>query len=859
MGEVYLASTGGIEGAERACVVKIIRREHASDASFRARFLDETRIQAQLQHPGVAQILEASTTEDDCPYAVVEYVEGRHLGEVLTRCAQLGVRLAWEDAVAIAISLGDALAHVHERTDAAGRPLEIAHRDLSPQNVMVGYAGDLKLIDFGTARGENRRCRTVSGVVYAKPGYVAPEVANQTPGGAPADLYAFGVMLWETVAGRRFLQGSPIEHQAAVARGELHPSALAGEVGAPAELDGIIARLTAPRIVDRYPSAHAAVAELVLLLKRGASLANGDRSVRGRIALTMQRLYPAEPARSRADFARRAAQARRLTPKEHGLPAPSPVPPRSELESAEGLLPGTRYRLVKPLAVGAMGEVFEACHVDLGRPVALKVLPRAASGSAERRQRFRTEARAIARLAHDNLVTLHDFGIAADGRFYYAMELLEGESLEARLRRGPLEWRHAVEFALQACAALEAAHGAGVIHRDITPANLFLTAQGAVKLLDFGVARFATEPRAGDDAQPAVIGTPEYLAPEQAAGADADERADIYAIGAVLYEMVTGLPPHLLGPRETLNVPALLTAKISATPPPPRICAPDRDIPPSLDRIIVQALSREPQRRFPGATALKQALMASLYEPGRQRRRRFAYVGAGAASAVAAFSALMALGGGEALPTPSAAPWSVVDEAHLPRDVSDGPKEPAGLEIPAPAESAAEERAPSITAAVTTGVSSDAGVASSDGAPEDSASDDVGSEEPREAAQTTVADELLERIEAGLERVRRGQRIEGYNALKAIALKHPQHAGAQRGWSLGAIQVKAWGEALRAARSWAELEPSAEARLHLAKMERATVRGDAIKTLEELLDEHPSYAEAQALLDEYRRERVAQR
>ncbi|NLE87707.1 MAG: serine/threonine protein kinase [Myxococcales bacterium] len=860
MGEVYLASTGGIEGAERACVVKIIRREHASDASFRARFLDETRIQAQLQHPGVAQILEASTTEDDCPYAVVEYVEGRHLGEVLTRCAQLGVRLAWEDAVAIAISLGDALAHVHERTDAAGRPLEIAHRDLSPQNVMVGYAGDLKLIDFGTARGENRRCRTVSGVVYAKPGYVAPEVANQTPGGAPADLYAFGVMLWETAAGRRFLQGSPVEHQAAVGRGELRPPALAAEVGAPSELDDIIARLTAPRIVDRYPSARAAVSDLVLLLKRGASLANGDRSVRGRIAHTMQRLYPAEPARSRADFARRAAQARRLTPKEHGLPAPSPVPPQSELESAEGLLPGTRYRLVKPLAVGAMGEVFEACHVDLGRPVALKVLPRAASGSAERRQRFRTEARAIARLAHDNLVTLHDFGIAADGRFYYAMELLEGESLEARLRRGPLEWRRAVELAIQACAALEAAHGAGVIHRDITPANLFLTASGTVKLLDFGVARFATEPRAGGEAQPAVIGTPEYLAPEQAAGADADERADIYALGAVLYEMVTGLPPHLLGPRETLNVPALLTAKISATPPPPRVCAPEREIPPSLDHIIVQALSREPQRRFSSAAALKEALFASLNEPERRRRRRFAYVGVGAASAVAAFAALMAIGGGETLPTPDGAPWSVaVDELHRSQDATDAPRAPARLELPAPPESQLEERAPSLTAQAAD-VPSDADTDPSEAAVEAVSLEDAADADDRlEGARASQDDELTERIDAALERVRRGQRIEGYNVLKAIALEHPQHAGAQRGWSLSAIQVKAWGEALRAARSWAELEPSAEARLHLAKMEKATVRGDAIKTLEELLAEHPSYAEAQALLDEYRRDRVAQR
>src|SRR5690606_7079994 len=168
---------------------------------------------------------------------------------------------AWEDATAVAIALADALVHVHERTDVSGRPLEIAHRDLSPQNVMVGYGGDLKLIDFGTARGENRRCRTVSGVVYAKPGYVAPEVANQTPGGVPADLYAFGVIFWETVAGRRFLQGNAAEHQAAIARGELAPPPIAAEVGAPQELDAIVARLTALHVVDRYPSARLALAD----------------------------------------------------------------------------------------------------------------------------------------------------------------------------------------------------------------------------------------------------------------------------------------------------------------------------------------------------------------------------------------------------------------------------------------------------------------------------------------------------------------------------------------------------------------------------------------------------------------------
>ena len=310
MGEVFLATASGIEGAERPVVIKIIRKDHDTDSSFLARFLDEARIQSQLHHPGVAQILEAATDSAGKPYVVVEYVEGHNLGDVRGRAAQLGVRVEWPEAVALALTVADALAHVHERTDAEGRPLDIVHRDLSPQNVMVGYGGDVKLIDFGTARGENRRCHTVAGVVFAKPGYVAPEVANNTPGGVPADLYAFGVMLWEILAGRRFLVGEPSAHLAAVGAGTKSLTPIAQSLGAPLELDVVLARLTALRVEDRFASARQAMAELVRILQRAPSRSDGDRSVRGRVAQLMHRLYPAEPARSRGDFQGLVAAAR---------------------------------------------------------------------------------------------------------------------------------------------------------------------------------------------------------------------------------------------------------------------------------------------------------------------------------------------------------------------------------------------------------------------------------------------------------------------------------------------------------------------------------------------------------------------
>src|SRR4051812_10342117 len=266
MGDVYLAATTGIEGAERPIVVKTVRRDHIHDGSFLARFLDEARVQSQLNHPGVAQILEASTDENGEPYTVVEYVEGRSLADVRHRAVQVGARIGWPEACALAIEMGQALSHVHERPGADGTPLGIVHRDLSPQNVMVGHAGEVKLIDFGTARGHNRRCHTVAGVVFAKPGYVAPEVARQQVGDGRIDVYAMGVMLWELCAGKRLLTGDAQQHLEEVAASKFEIPLLAPIRAIPKEVDEIIQKLCANDPDERYANASVAATELARVL-----------------------------------------------------------------------------------------------------------------------------------------------------------------------------------------------------------------------------------------------------------------------------------------------------------------------------------------------------------------------------------------------------------------------------------------------------------------------------------------------------------------------------------------------------------------------------------------------------------------
>jgi eukaryotic-like serine/threonine-protein kinase len=632
MGEVYLAALGDIEGAERPCVVKLIRHEHRDDASFLARFLDEARIQAQMQHPGVAQVLEAAIDPDGRPYVVVEYVAGRDLAEIRQRANQLKLSITWSDAVAIAASIAEALAHVHEQTDPDGRPLDVVHRDLSPQNIMVSYVGDTKLIDFGTARGENRRCQTINGIVFAKPGYVAPEVAANNPGGAAADLYALGIVLWELIAGRRFLQGDTQEHLAAVAKGERTPPALSLWLAVPRELDTLIGRLTATRIEDRYGSAREATEHLVKLLQQAPGLANGERSVRSRAAQLMLRLYPAEPARSRSEFAQLIAVVRKsggIRPDWSGSPRPAVV------EARDTLFPGTRYRVLREIASGPMSVVLEAQHVDLGRKVALKVLDRQRCPSAEGEARFRHEARVVAQLHHDNLVQVHDFGIASDGRPYYAMEYLEGETLGERLtRRGRLPWREVAELGIQACQALEAAHALSIVHRDIKPQNLFLTTDGTLKLLDFGITQTESEPERTSTESLSLIGTPEYMAPEQIGRHAVDGRADVYGLGVVLYELLTGCLPHTGD-----NTVALLDSKMHDQVKAPSQRVRKLRLPRYLDRVILTALATETKDRYDSVVGLRQDLVWILgNKPQQTPSRRWLFGGMAALGAAAALA-----------------------------------------------------------------------------------------------------------------------------------------------------------------------------------------------------------------------------
>jgi eukaryotic-like serine/threonine-protein kinase len=263
------------------------------------------------------------------------------------------------------------------------------------------------------------------------------------------------------------------------------------------------------------------------------------------------------------------------------------------------------YEILAPLGAGGMGEVYRARDPRLGRDVAIKVLPSSFSNDPDRLHRFEQEARAAGVLNHPNVTAVYDIG-TVDGAPYVVSELLEGETLRARLAGGALGPRRAVDYAIQIAHGLAAAHEKGIVHRDLKPENLFVTKDGRVKILDFGLAKLTQADSSGPQTnlptapvhagtEPGVVlGTLGYMSPEQVRGRTADARSDIFAFGAILYEMLSGRRAFQ---RDT----AADTMSAILREDPPDLSSTNRQLPPVLDRIVHHCLEKDPEARFHSA------------------------------------------------------------------------------------------------------------------------------------------------------------------------------------------------------------------------------------------------------------------
>ncbi|MDD1633252.1 MAG: protein kinase, partial [Methylococcaceae bacterium] len=324
-------------------------------------------------------------------------------------------------------------------------------------------------------------------------------------------------------------------------------------------------------------------------------------------------------------------------------------------------------KIVAPLGAGGMGEVYRALDTRLDREVAVKILPEATTGDARARARFEREAKTVAALSHPNILSIHD--IHLDGDVPYAvMELLEGETLAQRIARGTLHWKEAVSLGSAMAEGLAAAHAKGVVHRDLKPSNIFLTVDGRLKILDFGLARTSrseagtaeTEADTVTATEPGtVLGTVGYMSPEQIRGLPAEATSDIFSFCCVLYEMVAGKRPF-----GGATAPEAMAAILRDTAQP--LAEGPRAIPEELERLVAHCLEKHPEQRFQSARDLLYALRSLQTGPsaavtvpgvgGLKNRTGRVFLFAAAAVAVAA-GALFSF-------VPSARPWPRTPSIH---------------------------------------------------------------------------------------------------------------------------------------------------------------------------------------------------
>ncbi|OYT71451.1 MAG: hypothetical protein CFK52_08125 [Chloracidobacterium sp. CP2_5A] len=277
-----------------------------------------------------------------------------------------------------------------------------------------------------------------------------------------------------------------------------------------------------------------------------------------------------------------------------------------------------KYHIEAKIGEGGMGAVYRARHVLMDAPLAIKILHPSLVSDATSVARFQREAQAMARIRHSNAIAVSDFGVTEDQINYIVMELFEGESLRKTLEREKkLPYAASIAIARQVCGALEAAHRSGVIHRDIKPENIFVSPQpdGSyfVKVIDFGIAKIVTDASKGGPPltrQGMIIGSPNYLSPEQCTGQDLDARSDIYSLGIVLFECLTGRVPFTA-------VTPVAVALLHANEPPPSLRSINPEIPESLDRLVMRALAKSKNDRPPSAREFAEELgrVARLVSP----------------------------------------------------------------------------------------------------------------------------------------------------------------------------------------------------------------------------------------------------
>ena len=543
---------------ERLVALKFLSTYRSENEADKRRFLREARASSILDHPNICTVYEIDETEDGRLFIAMAFCEGETLKRKVER-----EPLAVAEAVRIAAQIASGLAAAHAKG--------IVHRDVKPANVIVGPDGRLKIVDFGIAKLADQSRLTRDGTAVGTAGYMAPEQIRGETIDARTDVWSLGVVLSEMITGRTPFPGDNDHERIRNILSRTPDPVSRWRPGTPPALERIVARALAKRPAERFPDMETMRAELDAL-----AFGLGTAGPLDGLDLTLRDI-PSLSSLSSASAAASAGAAR-----------------TSLTEDTSQLVGRTlaHYRVLEYIGGGGMGVVYKAEDLRLARSVALKFLPPELTRDAEAKARFLQEARAASGLDHPNICTIHEVGETDDGRLYLAMPSYDGETLRRRIERGPLAIEEAIDIAEQIARGLAKAHRGGIVHRDVKPANLIVTDDGVVKILDFGLAKLvgaAAITRTGSS-----VGTPAYMSPEQARGEEVDHRTDLWSFGIVLYEMVAGRRPFR-GDHDQ----AVLYGILNEPPKPLSEMRPEA--PPELGRIVDGLLSKDPADRYPTA------------------------------------------------------------------------------------------------------------------------------------------------------------------------------------------------------------------------------------------------------------------
>ncbi len=532
MGAVYKAMDRELD---RIVALKVIRSELADKPEILQRFKQELILARLVTHRNVIRIFDLGVA-GNVKFITMDFVEGKDLKSVLTEQRKLPAGKACD--IIRQICLGLEAAHSEG----------VIHRDLKPQNIMVDSQGRVYLMDFGLARSMELVGMTRTGALLGTPAYMSPEQAKGEKLDARTDLFSLGVIFYELVTGILPYQADTM--MATLIKRAKEPPAPPKQVeqSVPQAVNDVIMKCLQIRLERRYQNAGEILGDL------GFNSAAQTSTVQTSV-----------------------------------------IASQSVFDVASNLIPGSqfgpRYRIEALLGEGGMGKVYKAYDSEVGRQVALKLVKPELARNPVSMERLKQELLLASQVSHKNILRIHDLGDVG-GLKFISMAYVDGKDLHSLIAtEGRLPIDRAVAIARLLCLALEAAHNEGVVHRDLKPQNVLMDSSGQVFVSDFGLAKSLEGPSTMMTTAGEVLGTPRYMSPEQAESKSADHRSDLYALGLILFEMVTGDLPF-----GSESIMQTMYQRVTQDPKSPQLLNPD--VPDYLSEIILRCLKRDPEQRY---------------------------------------------------------------------------------------------------------------------------------------------------------------------------------------------------------------------------------------------------------------------